>query len=118
MEKTNVHKKKTPNKAQDYTRRITPLRDLESHDEPLGGRSFRIYRLERELGFQKGEVVRHKEIIRVLRGALEEQRDMWALGLDANEWPTIGQVHRLINRLNSALDYKGPSFTDSGKGDT
>ena len=90
---------------------------LQEHHTPASDsipteKEFRTYKLEREVHHRGNEIVRHKEIIRVLKNALEEQKDMWLLGLDQGEWPSIGQVHQMLGRIKGALDYKGPSYTE------
>ncbi len=90
---------------------VIPLREYHPSGVP-SEKEFRVYQLEREITHQINELVRHKEIIRVLRSALVEEKDMWDLGLNHGQWPSIGQVHKLLNRIESALDYKGPAFVE------
>lgn len=85
--------------------RFVPLRQNTIREDPLSRTSFRVNVLRRELEFQRGEIRRHKHIVRLMKNALEEQLDMWRLGMNQNEWPTIGQVYHLIKKLENAIEY-------------
>lgn len=69
---------------------------------------FRLYAAEREVSYLRAEIQRLKAAVRFKDERLRDQRDLWRLGLDYGEWPTMGQVLRNLDKLESAIEYTGP----------
>lgn len=89
---------------------VVPLRDLRP---PLISGNFppdldhaRHTRRRRVDGLEI-ENRRLRDQIRFKDRVLQDEVEMWKLGLDHAEWETIGQITRRISRLKGAIEYGG-----------
>jgi len=61
----------------------------------------------RRLNALETDIRRLRDQIRFKDRVLQDEIDMWTLGLGRGEWETVGQVTRRISRLKGARDYQG-----------
>ncbi len=96
-------------------RRVVPISNLPKRDSfhIPSERDLEIYRLNRQLSHQKGEIKRKLEAIRFKNLHLTKWLHMAELGLDYGEWPTLGEFQRLFKETKAAIQHEGkPYFGD------
>lgn len=78
--------------------------------------SFIEQKLRREVEYLKNEIQRLTEAVSYRNRILEEQGNLWQLGLDHRIWPTMGEALRLVTRLKGAIGYCGPAYPEMPAG--
>ena len=85
-------------------RRIVPLRDSKGELEGSPSKhDFELLKLERELNYFRAEMTRLRGAIRDKDLALKAQADLWHLGMDFGEWPTMEALLSVLPRCGQNL---------------
>ncbi len=90
-------------------RRIVPISNLpeDRGGAPDSDRDFTIQRLRREVSRLKAELKRYADADRFKTSKLLKQRNLWRLGFDYGEWPTMGEALRNLQEIESGIIYEG-----------
>ena len=94
--------------------RVVPISNLppDSSDVPHLSRDFTIQRLRREMAHLKAEIKRLSDAKRFKDAKLLKQKQLWNLGLDYGEWPSMGEALRNLREIESGIIYEGRLFED------